>query len=301
MPIQFTCPHCGAQTNVSDEYGGQTGPCVQCGKSVTIPWPAGPPGSAPLPRQSSSTWVVLLVIGVCAVPVLLACAGILVALLLPAVQASREAARQANCLNNMKQIGLAMHNYHSVHNCFPPAYIPDENGNPKHSWRVLILPYMEEKALYDQYNFDEPWDSPANQQLADMMPKVYNCPSDAFSDPASETSYLMVTGAGTVGEGSTPTKIAQIKDGTSNTIMVVEASGRGVNWLEPRDWDTSRGDFSVNEGMGTGIESEHLGTANVLFCDGSVQSMDAWVDPDDLKALTTRDGGENVQGWDAGF
>ncbi len=291
MPIQFNCPHCEAQTNVSDEFAGQSGPCVKCGKNVTIPWPAGPPGSAQ-PRKSSSTgWVVLLVIGVCAVPVLLACAGIMLAMLMPAVQASREAARRANCLNNMKQIGLAMHNYHSAHDCFPPAYIADEDGNPKHSWRVLILPYMEEKALYDQYNFDEPWDSPANQQLASMMPKVYNCPSDMFSDAASETSYLMVVGPDTVGDADTPTRIVDITDGTSNTIMLVEAAGCGVNWLEPQDWDTAQGDFSVNEGTGTGIESEHHGVANVLFCDGSVQGI-SWLEADEVKGLTTKSGGE---------
>ncbi len=291
MPILFTCPYCGVQTNVSDEFAGQTGPCVKCGKTVTIPRPES--GFAPAPKSSSNTWIVLLVIGVCTIPVLLMCAGVL----LPGVQAGREAARRANCLNNLKQIGLAMHNYHSVHGCFPPAYIPDENGNPKHSWRVLILPYMEERALYNRYNFDEPWDSPANQQLAPLMPKVYNCPSDALSDGVSETSYLMVVGPGTVGEGSTPTRIVDIRDGTSNTVMVVETAGTAINWLEPEDWDTSQGDFSINEGLGMGIESDHAGVANVLFCDGSVRSIPEWTDPEDLEALTTRDGGEEVQGW----
>ncbi|MEZ6114117.1 MAG: DUF1559 domain-containing protein [Pirellulaceae bacterium] len=84
-------------------------------------------------------------------------------MLLPAVQTAREAARRSQCSSNLKQIELALHNYHDTFKSFPPAYIADANGRPMHSWRVLILPFMEQRELYDQCRFDEPWDGPNNQ------------------------------------------------------------------------------------------------------------------------------------------
>ena len=163
MPISFTCPHCGKQTTVADEYAGQSGPCKFCSETITIPATGVPPTLPPAPQppvKGSGTGVTIAVVAVVCVVGVLMCGGILVALLLPAVQASREAARRAQCANNLKQIGLAFHNYHDAHKTFPPAYIPDKDGKPMHSWRVLILPYLEQQALYKRYNFDEPWDSP---------------------------------------------------------------------------------------------------------------------------------------------
>lgn len=84
---------------------------------------------------------------------------------LAGAQSVREAARRVSCLNNLRHIELALHNYHNAHGCFPPAYIVDESGRPMHSWRVL-LPYLEQEALYDQYDFSEPWDGPNNRKLA---------------------------------------------------------------------------------------------------------------------------------------
>jgi len=104
-------------------------------------------------------------------------------LLLPAISHTREGARGANCLNNLKLIGLGLQNYHVEHGCFPPAYVADADGKPMHSWRVLILPYMERRILYDSYNFDEPWNSPSNRYLAGHIPSEYTCPSDPGNHP----------------------------------------------------------------------------------------------------------------------
>ena len=165
MPIPFTCPYCGATTDVADQYAGQTGPCARCGKTVTVPLPGGmspPTYAGPPPKRG--TWGGLDRLdrgGGGGVPVLLAIVGVLIALLLPAVQASREAARRMQCSNNLKQIGAGAAQVRSRNTgVFPPAFIPDKNGKPMHSWRVLILPYLERKGLYDQYRFNEPWDSP---------------------------------------------------------------------------------------------------------------------------------------------
>ena len=97
--------------------------------------------------------------------------------LLPAVQSSREAARRAQCVNNLKQIALAMHNYHSANNAFPQTRDLDEKGKPLLSWRVAILPYIEQQELYNKFKLDEPWDSPHNKALLKEMPPIYRCPS----------------------------------------------------------------------------------------------------------------------------
>ena len=179
MAIAFSCPHCGAKTNVGDQYAGQTGPCSACGQMVTVPFPGGALGSggAPASRGGMSTGAVIgLVVAVGAV-VVFVCGGILVALLLPAVQAAREAARRTQCSNNLKQIALALHNYHDTYLCFPPAYIPDENGKPRQSWRALILPFMDQPQIHQMIDFNEPWDSPKNQAISNMRIPGYCCAS----------------------------------------------------------------------------------------------------------------------------
>jgi hypothetical protein len=142
MPIQFTCPHCGARTDVADEYAGQSGPCAACGETITVPPLAAAPGQF-APAKSSQTPIVLIIVLLVVVLVggLLVCGGAF--FWLRARPMAVRGGTTAPCINNLKQIGLAMHNYHDAHGCFPPAYIPDENGKPMHSWRVLLLPYLE--------------------------------------------------------------------------------------------------------------------------------------------------------------
>ena len=101
------------------------------------------------------------------------CGGIMAVLLIPAVSSAREAARRMQCSNNLKQIALALHNYHSAYGTLPPAYTIDVDGNRLHSWRTLILPYMEQDALYQQIDFSKPWDDPANAFLAKMDLSIF--------------------------------------------------------------------------------------------------------------------------------
>ena len=197
---------------------------------AAAPLASKPDLSAPYPRPAARSPNAWLFVAIALAVFCLCGGGILVALLLPAVQASREAARRMQCSNNLKQIGLAMHNYHDVYKGFPAAYIADENGKPLHSWRVALLPYLEQQHLYEQYNFNEPWDSPNNLQVAQQMPEVFRCP-DAPSAPGSNlTNYVVI-----VGDPSQKpiqslflpnhwTNFSEITDGTSNTIMVVETS-----------------------------------------------------------------------------
>ena len=296
MPIAFTCPSCGAQTNVEDRFAGQTGPCRNCGASVTVPGaatqPFAPVGPPP-PSGSSSTVVTLIVVIVCAGVGFLFCAGILAALLLPAIQAAREAARRAQCTNNLKQIAIGLQNYHDVYGTFPPAYLADANGKPMHSWRVLILPYIEQQSLYARYNFDEPWDGPNNRLLATQMPMAYRCPSDPAGGVT--TNYAAITGPGTVFHGASGSSIASITDGTSNTLMIAESTA-GINWMEPRDLDVSQMSFGINGGPAE-ISSHHPGGAQAAFADGSVRFLSQAVNGQLLRSLTTKAGSEPVGGF----
>ena len=295
--IQFTCPHCGSQTSVDDRFAGQAGPCRTCGATVTIPGTPTQPFAAvpPPPRSTSSAPVLLIALG-CGAVALLMVVPILIALLLPAVQAAREAARRSQCNNNLKQIGLDMQTYADIHKSFPPAYVADENGRPMHSWRVLILPYMEQKALYDRYDFSEPWDGPNNSQLASLMPAPYQCPSNPASGPASTTtSYAAITGPGTMFDADIPSGFATIRDGTSNTLMVVEATNAGIHWMEPRDLDVNQMTFRVN-GSPADISSPHPGGALAVFADGHTSFLQNTITAQILRALITKSGGEPING-----
>ena len=218
----------------------------------------------------------------------------------PVPPRAREAARRARCTNNLKQIGLALHNYHDVHGCLPPAYIADESGKPMHSWRVLILPELEMKGIYDKYDFDEPWDGPNNSKLHNVIMSCYHCPDDTTAASDTDTNYVVVVGPGTIFPGEEPLGFSDIGDGTSNTIMVVEVANSGIHWMEPRDLHVTQMAPTINPPTGQGISSNHPNLANVAFGDGSVHVLGTkQLTPKQLQALLSRDGGEevDVDGW----
>ncbi len=290
MPISFTCPHCGANKNVPDHYAGQTGPCAECGETVTIP---GTPMAAPPPK--SSTAPIVIILGV-AVAGLLACGGVTAALLLPAISAARGAASSAACNNNLRQIALALHNYHNTHGSLPAPYIADEDGKPMHSWRVAILPFLEQQHIFNQYNFDEPWDGPSNSQLAATYPTlpVYRCPDDVLSGP-SGPSYMAVVVPDGLFEAGKWNSLSDVTDGASNTIMVVEVVGATSHWMEPVDLDQNALNQMINAARdGTGLASNHSQGVNVVFADGSTRRLTSAVDLETLRLLITKSDGKPV-------
>lgn len=286
MAIPFTCPHCGAQTNVDDRYAGQTGPCSHCGKSITIPFVAG--GAAPPPPRGGGSGLVIVAVVIGGLFAFLACAGILIALLLPALQVARSAARKAQSTNNLKQIGLALHSYHQRYGAFPPAYIADENGRPMHSWRVLILPYMEQQALYDQYRFDEPWDGPNNSRLHEVMVPAFVDPNSS-DDSMGYTNYVVVNGPNTMFPGAESVALGDVPDGASNTILVTSLANSDILWCEPRDLNYDAMSFVVNDPGSESISSEAPGPVPVLLGDGSVRQMHESVDPSAVRSMILRD------------
>jgi Protein of unknown function (DUF1559) len=249
------------------------------------------PPRRPKSRKKSNSNTVIILVAASLGGLILLC-GVGSFFLLPAVQQAREAARRSSCKNNLKQIGLALHNYHDVYHSFPPAYLADKNGMPMHSWRVLILQYLgpEERALFNAYRFDEPWNGPNNSRLANKMPLFYRCPSSTHDAPY--THYVVVRGPGTLFPGADVRKLADVRDGTAHTAMVVE-SVKAVHWMAPDD--TSPEEF-LNGIRAAGPNGSHHGNAfHILRPDGTVANVP--MDPDEvvLRAMLPIAGGEDVR------
>ena len=200
--------------------------------------------------------------------------GMLVALLLPAVQSARTAARKMSSGNNLKQIGIALHNYHETYKHFPAGESPTnkyKDGKPLLSWRVHLLPFVEENVLYDKFKMDEPWDSPHNIKLLDQMPPVYVCP---HYELGNQTVYLAPQGPNTALGSDKAIRFRDITDGTSQTIAVIETgSERAVPWTKPDD-------LTIDADDPVGSVAAEKGTFQVVFCDGSVQSISAAISGD---------------------
>lgn len=299
MPISFNCPSCGTFTEVADHFAGQSGPCKSCGNTITIPQAMLMP-QKPLPATSSGSSAGIIIAIVLVGFVVFA--GIGVALLLPAVQAAREAARRMQCSNNLKQIALAMHNYHDTYKAFPPAYTVDTDGNRLHSWRTLLLPYLEQNPLYDQIDLDKPWDAPENRHLADIVIPTYACPSHP-NEGTSYTHYMVIVGSSKNGEdervpgplfqGEQPPRMRDVIDGTSNTILVVEVKDSQTSWMEPTDLSMDQMQMIINGGS-TDPGSHHHGGMQVALADGSVRFIAETIDRDTWRNLITRDDGVPV-------
>ena len=160
-----------------------------------------------------------------------------------------------------------------------------------HSWRVLLLPYLEEDALYTAYNFGEPWDGPSNRKLQEGIPYVFNCPEN---ESGAYTNYVAVVGPNTVCRGTEAITFDSIPDEGSQTIAIVEVGNSGIHWMEPRDLYIGQMAPGINPPAGQGISSHHRGGANIAFADGMVRFARNDVPLDRLEAMLTVDGGETL-------
>ncbi|MCH9652347.1 MAG: DUF1559 domain-containing protein [Planctomycetes bacterium] len=237
------------------------------------------------PKKSNTTLIVILAIfaggGLLIIP-------ILIALLLPAVQQARDAARRSVSKNNLKQIGLAMHNYHDTYLVFPPGGTETTEGKPYHSWQTYIIPFMEQGRLYNQIDFDQPWTDPANQSLFQQEIPQYINPAieEKVSPEGLGLSHyvgnkLLLKTNGNMG-------IRNILDGTANTIMAIETGQNFKPWGDP----TNIAEPAAI--MGPGNKTSFRGGNQVLMSDGAVRFISENIDPAVLKALSTPDRGEVI-------
>ncbi|RMF40049.1 MAG: DUF1559 domain-containing protein [Planctomycetota bacterium] len=307
MPFRFTCPYCFRQTLVEDQFAGQSGPCVGCGKTVTVSPPRESAHEVPnqhaagdgetaspfhLPRTlrrvagSVAVWIGAAII---AATFFAAC----IYLFWPSLQALQEQHDRTACLQNLRRIARALRAYEETHGSLPPPIVYDANGKPLYSWRVLILPFLGENALYAQFNRDEPWDSDDNASLLSRSPSVFTCP-DADDPMSGKTDYVLLTGKGTLFPPSGPLSIDDITDGAAATLLVVESRNIKTSWTEPGDVDVSRLNRQIGSVGPNSIGGYHDNGAAAAFADGSPAWLPRDLDPILLDALITPQGGEQV-------
>lgn len=295
MPIEFACPLCGKKTVVADQFAGRTGPCANCGGQITIPNQGlGPQGPTSAPGSGNGKTVLLVILGVVGT-LMLVCCGVVGTFVYwtaskvqnvaqNAQQKARSAAQRMHSSNNLKQIGLALHNYHDTYGVFPPAVVKDKNGNALYSGRVLLLPFLDERGTYENFDKTKAWNSPENAAISQMAVPTFH---DMASSNRSVTrcDFVFVTGQGTMFDGG-KVKLLEVTDGLSNTIAVIGTSTGPGNWAEPSDW---------NADTGTPPPSNHGDKIALLYGDGAVRMVPTDYFLANLRALCTRNGGEIVQ------
>jgi len=195
--------------------------------------------------------------------------GMVVALLLPAQRRVRPATYRAICKNNLKQIGLALHNYHDTFHAFPPAYTVDADGKPLHSWRALILPFLDQQNLYETIDLSKPWDDQANSEAHETVMQPYRCSSLNADVPQGHTTYLAVVTPGSCLRPVEPRSMSDITDDPGDTLVVIEVDSKhSVHWMSPVDADDA-----LVLGMNPKSKLAHTGGVNALYVDGRVMFL----------------------------
>jgi prepilin-type processing-associated H-X9-DG protein len=259
-----------------------------------------------LVARSYAAWILLAIatVGLCAwlyyrqyYVTLTLLAGVLVTLYALPSTYSQPASRRAQCINNLKQITMALLEYEEDHGHLPPPYTTDDQGNPLQSWRVLILPYLEYQQLYDAIDLTKPWYHPDNLALQSPMPEIFRCPSFE-SNPGSldlTTAYVVVVGDRTAWPCVGQREFREITDGLFNTLAVLESEQQRLHWMSTDDpWFEA-----IEKPHGVGdtplANGVHNGGSNYSLLDGAVRFLDGDLDFQEFVALITIDDGEKLE------
>jgi hypothetical protein len=262
---RMACPMCGATIALA------SGKCPSCGEMLAV---------AHTPKKwATGLFTGLTVLGI---------GTVVVALMLPGVRRAREPARRSQCRNNLKQIGLALHNYEADYHALPPAYTVDADGKPLHSWRTLILPYLDQRRLYETIDLSKPWDDRANAEAGKTGVWAYHCPSDP--GPPNHTTYLACVGSNACFRPAEPRLISEITDGLAQTLMIMEVPlERSVLWMSPNDADEA---FVMS--IGSESKLVHAGGMHAALCDGSVRFLSVTIPAATRRALISVAGRDRV-------
>lgn len=203
---------------------------------------------------------------------------LLLFLLVPARRNARGAARRVQCMNNLRNITVALLNYQNANGSLPPAYTVDANGKKLHSWRTLILPFIDEQSAYDAIDLSKPWNDPANVAAHKKCPDVFRCPSSDMAP--GHTTYMGITGADALFCDAEPRQFSDVSN-LSEVLMVIEVSTKdAVHWMAPQDTDES---FVLNFGAET--ELAHAGGTSAAFGDGSVRFLSKQLSDQERQAM----------------
>lgn len=310
MSYLFTCSHCQTKTLVDDRFSGQTGQCITCGADIRLPdfapqssrttkasRTAGglPIGSArPLVRRLAAATVCMVLV-VCGVVAFMRYGG-------PAISNLQAKRQRSDAIRNIEKIAAALNAYAADHGVYPPPQIRTADGKPMHSWRVLILPYLDQQSLFNEYDLDQPWDSPRNYAIVDRMPAVYR--GSRGSVFGTDTPYYLITGLGTLFPPAPPGNPTigfrslgpkDVIDNPGQTLLIVEAASPPNSmlvWTQPIDLDIGqmRGTIGGSPGLEIGGITE--GGATVATIDGRGHFIDEATSPQTVMALVTIAGGE---------
>ena len=211
--------------------------------------------------------------------------------LTPPIEEAREQAWRNRRMNSFKNLALAFLNYENTKRQLPPAAFKSADGKPLLSWRVHLLPYLEEMELYKKFHLDEPWDSKHNFALIQQMPEVYADPALKQLAAEGRTTFVVPVGAETLFPPEGGVQIRDVTDGLSNTVLLVEVSpDKSVVWTKPDDWEADLAD------PWAALRREGRGSVVVGFGDGSVRVFDEESVPGEkLRKFLTRAGGEVVE------
>jgi prepilin-type processing-associated H-X9-DG protein len=190
-------------------------------------------------------------------------------------------------VNNLRQIKLALRNYEQEHQALPPAYTMDANGRPLHSWRTLVLPYLEQKSLYEKIDLSKPWNDPVNATASAIKLGVFLCPETVGAK--NTTAYLAIVGPDGFLVPGRSRRLEEITDGLSSTLAVIEASEEdAVPWMAPVD----AGSATVMK-LDTKAKLHHAGGTNAALADGSVRFLKANTPAPVRRALLSISGNDN--------
>lgn len=215
--------------------------------------------------------------------------AIVLALFMPFTRSARGPARRMQCTNNFKQIALAMLNYHEQYKSLPPAYTVDEDGNRLHSWRTLLLPFLEQSQLYNKIDLTKPWNDPVNiAAVQGYSPPFYHCP--AQKDP-NKTLYQVVIDPEGCFPGTQTVSLRQITDNESETLLVIEVpETEAVDWMSPYDTDWTKL-AAINEKT----QFPHPSIFITARADSLVQFLPSNYPTSDRRSVVTIAGGEKIE------
>ena len=200
---------------------------------------------------------------------------VLFLLLLPFFQHAHDTSPRYSTKNSLKLIGLALHNYHDIYGSFPPAYTVDEQGNRLHSWRTLLLPYLDEEELYDAIDLTKPWDDPANAETLKTFIPCYSNPVNNFYELGIEhhTTFLGVASEGGFFQGPQARRLNEIADGDSKTWAVIEVeANHSVPWFSPYDAEAPYLLHAIRKGV---LMPHNETDFHVLYAHGAVTQHDS--------------------------
>ena len=298
MSYLFTCPNCQTKTLVDDQYSGHVGRCVTCDQPIQLPnfstsnQPSGPTtlttseSLSPLFRRFLASIICILLLS--------GLAGIAYRYGQPTLLKLASGRERAAAINNLERIASALNAYAADHGAYPLPIIRDATGRPMHSWRVAILPYLNENQVANAYDYNKPWDSSENMMIASSIPSVYISQSqNRMSGYGCE--YHLVIGDRTLFPKTGPLNPKFVTDEITKTALVVEATSRQNSasiWTQPVELDIQAMTGAIGANPGVEIGSVTAGGAAIATVDGTGHFLDESMAPEIVLAILTASGNE---------